>query len=131
MIGLDTNVLVRLLTEDDPVQFRAAKRLLVAHEGEAGAFFVNDMVLTEVMWVLCRLYGYSSGEALAAIESLLASDAFVFEDRALVAQTYAICREQRADFADTLIALKNITRGCEQTATFDKAMRGLPAVRVL
>jgi predicted nucleic-acid-binding protein len=131
MIGLDTNVLVRLLTEDDPVQFRAAKRLLVAHEGEAGAFFVNDMVLTEVVWVLCRLYSYSSSEALVAIESLLASDAFAFEDRAMVAQAYAICREQGTDFADTLIALKNVARGCDQTATFDKAMRSLLAVKVL
>jgi predicted nucleic-acid-binding protein len=131
MIGLNTNVLIRLLTEDDPVQFRAAKRLLVAHEGEAGAFFINDMVLTEVVWVLCRLYNYSAKEALVAIESLLASDAFAFEDRALVAQTYAICRERGTDFADTLIALKNVARGCEQTATFDKAMRNLPAVKVL
>ena len=131
MIGLDTNVLVRLLTEDEPVQFRAAKRLLVAHEGEAGAFFVNDIVLTEMVWVLRRLFGVSPDEALVAVESLLASDAFIFEDRALVAQAHATCSRHSTDFADTLIALKNFARGCEHTATFDKAMRGLPAVKVL
>ena len=131
MIGLDTNVLIRLLTEDEPVQFRAAKRLLAAHEGESAIFFINDIVLTEVVWVLRRLFGYSSDEALVAIESLLASDAFTFEDRALLAQAYATCSERGADFSDTLIVLKNIARGCEQTATFDKAMRGLPTVKML
>ncbi len=131
MIGLDTNVLIRLLTEDEPVQFRAAKRLLAAHEGESAIFFINDIVLTEMVWVLRRLFGYSSEEALVAIESLLASDAFAFEDRAVVAQAYATCIERGTDFSDTVIALKNIARGCQQTATFDKAMRGLPTVKVL
>ena len=48
MIGLDTNVLVRLLTADEPVQLAAATRLLAAHDGEPAAFFVNDMVLLEL-----------------------------------------------------------------------------------
>jgi predicted nucleic-acid-binding protein len=131
MIGLDTNVLVRLLTADEPAQFKTAKRLLAAHEGEPGAFFVNDIVLAEMVWVLQRLFAFPPSKALVAVESLLASDAFTFEDRALVTQAYALCRERGTAFADALITLKNIVRGCESTATFDKAMRTLPAVKVL
>ena len=131
MIGLDTNVLVRLLTADEPVQLKAASRLLAAHDGQAGAFFINDMVLVELVWVLGRLYGFAPAEALTAIESLLDSDAFAFEDRDRLSHALGLCKAQRCDFADTMIALKNAAAGCEHTATFDKAMRGLPGVQLI
>ncbi len=131
MIGLDTNVLVRLLTADEPVQLKAASRLLAAHDGEAGAFFVSDMVLVELIRVLGRLYGFEAGECLTAIRSLLDSDAFTFEDRERLKHAVGLCSEQPSDFADTMIALKNAAAVCEYTATFDKAMRSLPGVRLL
>ena len=131
MIGLDTNVLIRLLTADEPVQLKAASRLLAAHDGQAGAFFINDMVLVELVWVLGRLYGFAPAEALTAIESLLDSDAFAFEDRERLGHTLGLCKAQGCDFADTMIALKNAAAGCEHTATFDKAMRGLPGVQLI
>jgi predicted nucleic-acid-binding protein len=131
MIGLDTNVLVRLLTADEPAQLRVATRLLAEHEGEAGAFFVNDVVLVELVWVLGRLYGFERGEALGAVKSLLDTDAFAFEDRERLERVVDLCRQQARDFADTLIALKNKDAACEFTASFDRAMRGLPGVRVL
>ena len=131
MIGLDTNVLVRLLTADEPAQLKAAKRLLVAHDGEPGAFFINDMVLVELVWVLGRLYGFAPAEALTAIASLLASAAFTFEDRERLTQALGLCSAQSCDFADTMIALKNAAAACETTATFVKAMRGLPRVQLV
>ena len=131
MIGLDSNVLVRLLTADEPVQLKAASRLLAAHDGELGAFFVNDMVLVELVRVLGRLYGFGPGESLTALRSLLDGDAFRFEDRERLGRAVALCSDQSCDFADTMITLKNAAAGCESTATFDKAMRGLPGVRLL
>ena len=131
MIGLDSNVLVRLLTADEPVQLKAASRLLAAHDGQAGAFFINDMVLVELVWVLGRLYGFAPAEALTAIASLLDSDAFAFEDRDRLSHALGLCQAQACDFADTMITLKNAASGCEHTATFDKAMRGLPYVRLI
>ncbi len=131
MIGLDTNVLVSLLTADDPVQLKAAKRLLAAHEGEPAAFFINDMVLVELVWVLRRVYTCERAEALTGIESLLGSDAFAFEDRERLNRAVALCGEQGRDFADAMIALKNAAAACACTASFDKAMRGLPGVQLL
>jgi predicted nucleic-acid-binding protein len=131
MIGLDTNVVVRLLTADEPVQLKAAKRLLAAHEGEHAAFFVNDMVLVELVWVLRRVYAFERAEALTAIQSLLGSDAFAFEDRERLNQAVTLCSEQDRDFADAMIALKNAAAPCACTASFDKTMRGLPGVRLL
>lgn len=131
MIGLDTNVLVRLLTADEPAQLRVATRLLAAHDGEPGAFFVNDMVLVELVWVLGRLYGFGRNEALMAVKSLLDSGAFEFEDRERLDRTVELCSAQARDFADTMIALKNAALACEFTASFDRAMRGLPGVQLL
>lgn len=131
MIGLDTNVLVRLLTADEPAQLKVAARLLAAHEGEVGAFFINDMVLVEVMWVLGRSYGVSRIDAVSAIQSLLDNDAFAFEDRARLTRVVTLCTQQTVDFADTMIALKNAAALCEHTVTFDRAMRGLPSVRLI
>lgn len=131
MIGLDTNVLVRLLTANEPAQLKAASRLLAVHGGEPGAFFVDALVLIELVWLLWRLYGFDTGECLTAIRSLLDSDAFIFEDRERLQQAVALCSEQPSDFADTMIALKNTAAACEYTTTFDKAMRGLLGVRLL
>jgi predicted nucleic-acid-binding protein len=131
VIGLDTNVLVRILTADDPAQLKVATRLLAAHEGEAGAFFINDMVLVEVIWVLGRAYGISRSDAVVAMQSLLDNDAFAFEDRDRLARAVALCTEHAVDFSDTMIALKNASALCEHTVTFDRAMRGLPSVQVI
>jgi predicted nucleic-acid-binding protein len=131
MIGLDTNVLVRLLTADEPIQLKAATQLLAHFEGVANSFYINDMVLVELVWVLCRLYGFERKDALFAIQSLLSSDAFVFEDRARLSQVIRLCSEHVWDFADTMIALKNIAAPCEYTATFDKGMLNLPKVKLL
>lgn len=81
--------------------------------------------------MLGRLYGFDAGECLTAIRSLLGSDAFTFEDRERLNRAVALCSEQPNDFADTMIALKNAAAACERTVTFDKAMRGLPGVRLL
>jgi predicted nucleic-acid-binding protein len=131
MIGLDANVLVRLLTADEPIQLKAATQLLASFDGQANSFYINDMVLVELVWVLRRLYGFERKDTLPAVQSLLSSDAFVFEDRARLSQVIRLCSEQALDFADTMIALINIDAPCEYTATFDEAMVSLPKVKLL
>jgi len=131
MIGLDTNVLVRLLTADETIQLKAATQLLASFEGQANSFYINNIVLVELVWVLRRLYGFELKDALFAIESLLNSDAFVFEDRGRLGQVIRLCNEQAKDFVDTMIVLKNVAAPCEYTATFDKAMVSSPNVKLL
>ena len=131
MIGLNTNVLVRLLTAGEPVQLKAASRLLAAHDGEAGVFLINDMVRVELVWVPGRLYGFASDEVSTANASLLDSDAFAFEDRDRLSHALGLCKAQACDLADPMIALKNAAASCEHTAAFDKAMRGVPGVRLI
>ncbi|MEQ1557488.1 MAG: type II toxin-antitoxin system VapC family toxin [Methyloglobulus sp.] len=131
MIGLDTNVLVRLLTADDENQLEAATRMMTPFEGIAHSFYINDMVLVELVWVLRRLYGFAREDCLLAIQALLNSDAYAFEDRARLAVILNLCKEQEHDFADAMIVFKNTAASCEYTATFDKAMSGLLYVKVI
>lgn len=131
MIGLDTNVLVRLLTADDTVQLKAATQLIQQFEGLANSFYINDMVLVELVWVLSRLYGFDREDTLMAIQAIFNSDAYVFEDRARLTEVLRLCKEGKQDFADAMIVVKNTAAPCEYTATFDKAMSNLAGVQVL
>jgi predicted nucleic-acid-binding protein len=131
MIGLDTNIVLRILTGDDPVQVNVVKKLLVAHQQTAGVFFLNQVVLAECAWALKGAYKMSRQEIAQGMEGLLDTPAFAVEEPKVVASALKCFRESAADFSDCLIAAKNAATGCVHTATFDKKMRDLPAVKVL
>ena len=118
MIGLDTNILVRYLTQDDAVQCRAVMHLL---NGKGAAFFVPDLVLVEVGWVLSSLYQWTSAEVADTFSRVLTIHnlAFENEDR-LRAALYAVL--QGADLSDELIAARCRDGGCIKLATFDQAL---------
>jgi len=126
MIGLDTNVLVRLLTRDDEEQARKARALLEKHAAEDGALFVSDIVLAELVWILERAYELGRGEIGGAIGALAENATLGFESREVVRQAQALFAESKAGFADCLIVAKAQAAGCESVVTFDKAMRTLP-----
>jgi predicted nucleic-acid-binding protein len=76
-------------------------------------------------------YRLERNEIARGLEGLLGTSAFAIEEPKLVAIALKHYKESAADFSDCLIAAKNSTNGCGHTATFDKKMRGLPAVKVL
>ena len=118
MTGLDTNILVRYLTQDDAAQCRAVMHMLTR---KGAAFFVPDLVLVEVDWVLTSLYQWTAGEVAAAFFRLLSVHnlAFENEDR-LRAALHAVLRG--ADLSDELIAGCCQQGGCTKLATFDQAL---------
>ena len=117
MIGLDTNVLLRLSDSTDPQQARLA-RSLVLKLGAGGAF-VNEIVLVEYAWTLKRTYKHPREEIAAKIDALLASEEIVVARAELVQSALERYRTGPADFADYLLAGINEAAGCTQTATFD------------
>jgi predicted nucleic-acid-binding protein len=124
MIGLDTNVLVRYLTQDDPVQSRRARDILDREltAGEAG--FVSIVALVETAWVLERTYNFSDQEIAAAVESMLQADPLVIENEREAFTAMIALKEGRGSFADALIAELGARAGCAYTVTFDqKALR--------
>ena len=79
MIGLDTNILVRYLTQDDPVQSPAATKLIERRLTTENPGFVSIVAITEIAWVLERAYGLADHEVAAAIERTLQTDVLVVE----------------------------------------------------
>ena len=131
MIGIGTNVLLRLLTEDDAAQAAAVRRLLEPLDAVPEAVLINDIVLVETLWTLKRLYGIDRAGQASVLGHLLSALTFRFEDREVLSQALALFNESSADFSDCLIAAKNTRWGCESTATFDRSMAALDGVALV
>jgi predicted nucleic-acid-binding protein len=120
MIGLDTNVLVRLLVGDDARQTAQAKAFVEKHCSQASPAFVSSVVVAELVWVLANPYGYRRADIVRALEDLLSGNDRVFEHHEEVRAALKVYNSGRADFIDALIAGINRALGCKTTVTFDR-----------
>lgn len=120
MIGLDTNVVVRLLVGDNASQQRVARDYIALNSSPDTPAWVNRIVAVEIAWVLERSYGYERAQIAAAFEKLLDTAELAFEDHDVVRQAVAAYR-RGAGFADALVAASNDVAGCATTITFDSA----------
>ncbi len=119
MIGLDTNVLVRHLTQDEPEQARLASALIEEACATDTPGFINRVVLCEVVWVLERAYRYDRETIAACLETILRTADLRIENEEVV--WAALFRYQEGyDFADALIGETNVLAGVTETRTFDK-----------
>lgn len=130
MIGIDTNVLVRYLTRDDPRQAQLAAQVLERECTKENPGFVNDVVLCELVWVLEDAYGYSSAEIIPVIEQIIRTAQLCVSDAGAVWRAHEAYR-QGFDFADALIGEANARNGCADTVTFDRKAGKLPRFRLL
>ena len=131
MIGLGTNALLRLLTEDDAAQAAVVRKRLAALDSTPESVMLNNTVLVETIWTLPRLYNFERGELQNLMEQLLSASTFCFDNREVVAQASALFQSSSADFSDCLNVAQNMALGCETTVTFDKAMGGLLGVELM
>jgi predicted nucleic-acid-binding protein len=123
LIGLDTNVLVRFLTQDDERQAGLVDDLVAQAIEDGEVLFVDDVVLCELVWVLRFSYRFDRETVASTLEQLLGTALFSFEDRDLLLRALAVYREGSADFADHVIGFRNGRAGCDSTMTFDQALR--------
>jgi predicted nucleic-acid-binding protein len=126
MLGLDTNVWVRYLVQDNAQQYQKAKRLITRELAKGGPVLISLLVLLETEWVLRRRYEFDKGERLTAISALLDTADLAFEDEACVEQAVYSWKDSKADFADCLIEARHRRLGCDATATFDARALALP-----
>ena len=131
MIGLDTNALLRLLTDDDAAQAALVRKRLAALDAMPESVLLNNVVLVEALWTLRRAYGFERSELQSLLEQLLSASTFCFENREVVTQATKLFQTSAADFSDCLIAAQNSALGCVATVTFDQAMADLPQVELL
>jgi predicted nucleic-acid-binding protein len=131
MMGLDTNLLVRYLTRDDPSQYAKVTDLIDGAIERGDRFVVNNAVLCELVWVLRTAYEYSREEIARALDHILATAQFDIERADEARQALRDYQSTRADFSDALIGRINRSLGAERTVTFDRNLKGLETFQVL
>lgn len=112
MKGLDTNVIVRYVTEDNREQFRRADAVFTAAASTGDKLFINAIVLCELVWVLRSAYKETRERIAPVIEALLETPEVVVEDADLA----------RRALADCFISRRSQRSGCQTTLSFDKAL---------
>lgn len=114
MLAIDTNVVVRLLTGDDPDQAARARALL-----ERAQVFVPLTVMLEAEWVLRSAYGFARGRVVDALTAFAGLEAVTVERPQILATALRRCAAGM-DFADALHL--GAAEGCEGFVTFDRRM---------
>ncbi len=131
MIGLDTNVLVRYLTQDDPSQSRAVNRMIEQELSAAEPGLILAIVLAETLWVLGDIYAAIESEQIDCAERLLSTRQFILQHRAAVQRAVQAARGAPCGFVDCLIAEIAADEGCAHVATFDKKAAKYPGFALL
>jgi predicted nucleic-acid-binding protein len=129
MIGLDTNILVRYVMQDDPIQSATATAWIEERLSPENPGFISVVAIAETVWVLGRTYDVADPDIAAAIERLLQADLLVIENEQQVFAATIVLKENRGSFADALIAAVGVKAGCSSTLTFDRRALRLPGFK--
>jgi predicted nucleic-acid-binding protein len=131
MIGLDTNILVRYLTQDDPVQSAKATEILERRLTLKNPGFVSVVAMVETVWVLDRAYSLTAQEIATAVERMLQVEVLVIENEQEVFSAMVALKQGRGSFADALITELGTRAGCTRTLTFDHKAIRLPGFQLV
>ncbi|MCL1923713.1 MAG: type II toxin-antitoxin system VapC family toxin [Propionibacteriaceae bacterium] len=130
MIGIDTNVLIRHITADDPHQSPIVQRLIDTLTPQHQSF-ISLVVLVETYWTLRRRYGLPREEADHTINALLSAAEYKIDEEDLVRAALAVARETTLELPDIVISLRGKAVGCTTTYTFDKKASELEGMTLL
>jgi predicted nucleic-acid-binding protein len=118
MIGLDTNVLVRYIMQDDAKQAAKAAALVESLTVEVPGF-VSLVSVVELGWVLSSSYGLTREQVAQTLDLLLRTKQMVVDRADQVLSALRVFKGGTADFADCLIERTAASAGCDRTMTFD------------
>jgi len=124
MIGLDTNILVRYIAQDDPKQSPKATRLIESLSIENSGY-VSVVSVIELVWVMSAAYASSKDDICAVLETLLRTKEIIVADAETVWKALRMFKAGKANFADCLIERSGNAAGCECTMTFDRDAAGM------
>ena len=131
MIGLDTNILVRYLAQDDAAQSRHATQIIEHQLTEERPGFISLVAMVETVWVLGRVYGLSNLEIGAAVERILQADTLLVQNEQEVFTAMIALKTGAGSFSDALIGALGAWAGCTVTLTFDNKAKRLKQFRLL
>jgi predicted nucleic-acid-binding protein len=129
--GLDTNILVRYIVQDDPPQGEQVTQFIEKTVADGETCFINNIVLCELVWVLESVYRYSKEEIADVLEKLLRTSMFHFESKDAAWWSLREYKKSKADFSDCFISRQNKTYGCVETVSFDKKVKEVDGFVVL
>ncbi|TAM69323.1 MAG: PIN domain-containing protein [Microbacteriaceae bacterium] len=130
MIGVDTNVLVRHATQDDPLQSAIASTFLATLD-EDNPGFISLVTMVETVWVLQRAYHASAEVVDQFVNGVLNARELSVQEPDIVRRAARMIRAGGADFADAVIGLAGAAAGCDYTVTFDLKASRLPGLSLL
>jgi predicted nucleic-acid-binding protein len=131
MIGLDTNVVVRYLAQDDPVQSAKATQIFERRLSEQDPGFISLVTMVETVWVLDTVYGLTDREIAQAVERMLQADTLVVQNEQEVFTAMVALKSGRGSFADALVGALGGWAGCGSTLTFDRKAARIGGFEVL
>ena len=131
MVGLDTNVLVRYLAQDDVIQARQANQIIERQLTEQSPGFISLVTMVETAWVLNRVYHLSNQEVAAAIERILQADTLLVQNEQEVFTAMIALKTGVGSFSDALIGALGEWAGCTATLTFDRKAKRLKQFQLL
>jgi predicted nucleic-acid-binding protein len=130
VIGIDTNVLVRYLAQDDAKQTTLATRFIEGLSSDTPGF-ITTVCLVELVWVMQSCYRASKPEVVGILNLILRTRQFVVENAETVIKATALFSSTRADFSDCLIDQSANRAGCSHTVTFDKVAAKIGSMQLL
>ena len=130
MIGLDANVLIRFLTNDEPEQAAQARQLMGGLTADEPGH-VSLVALVETLWVLKHHYRVSREQSLDVVQGLLDTPSLAFQCADEIRQAIQVSRRHNTDLPDALLVRLDASAGCEATATFDRRAARLPDIRLI
>jgi len=131
MKGLDTNVLVRYLTQDDPKQTAIATKVIEEAAAKEEKMFLHLLVFCELIWVLESAYAYPKSDILKVLERILRTAEFEISEKDLLWLALTDYRSGKGDFSDYYLGRANERAGAKVTLSFDTALKGEPRFQIL
>ncbi len=131
MIGIDTNVIVRYLAQDDARQAAAATQLIEGGLSAEKRGFISIVTLAEVVWVMSSNYRASRTAIADIVEGLLTAPQLMMERADVLWRALKAYRDSKADFSDAVIVELGAEAGCSKTVTFDRQAAAHPGFEAL
>jgi predicted nucleic-acid-binding protein len=131
VIGLDTNVIVRYLAQDDVRQAAIATRLIEGSLSAEARGFVSIVTLAEIVWVMSSNYRAARAAVADIVEGLLTAPQLAIEKADVIWRALRAFRESKADFSDAVIVELGRDTGCTKTVTFDRNAAAHPGFEML
>src|ERR1700689_1477738 len=126
MLGIDTNVVIRLIISDDAEQTRRARRLVAQALSHDEPVLVSLLVLLESEWVLRSRHGFNREAPLSIFRALLEARELSLEDEAALEEALFHWKDSACGFSDCPNTAHNRQIECRATATFDGKAARLP-----